>query len=201
MKVYHRGEVITVTISGYAFGGNGIAKIPTENGDFVVFVGNTFPGQTVQAKVEKIKKRYCEAKLIQVIERSPLEKVSAFQEISGAPYIYVPVEEQEKEKLQSTLEVYRKLGGFQDIKERFDSFISSPVHFFYRNKMEYSFSCIEHDMQTGEDIDDAFAVGFKRRGTWWKVENLAKPSGMFDEEWETKLIQIRDFLKNTNLPA
>ncbi len=201
MKVYHRGEVITVTISGYAFGGNGIAKIPTENGDFVVFVGNTFPGQTVQAKVEKIKKRYCEAKLIQVIERSPLEKVSAFQEISGAPYIYVPVEEQEKEKLQSTLEVYRKLGGFQDIKERFDTFISSPVHFFYRNKMEYSFSCIEHDMQTGEDIDDAFAVGFKRRGTWWKVENLAKPSGMFDEEWETKLIQIRDFLKSTNLPA
>lgn len=199
--MFHRGEIITVTITGYAFGGNGVAKIPTEEGDFVVFVTNTFPGQVVQAKVDKKKKRYCEAKLIQVLERSPLEKISGFQEISGAPYIYVPVEEQEKEKQQSTLEIYRKLGGFQDIKERFDAFISSPVHYFYRNKMEYSFSCIEHDMETGEDIDDAFAVGFKRRGTWWKVENLAKPSGMFDEEWETKLIRIREFLKETGLTA
>lgn len=199
--MFHRGEIITVTITGYAFGGNGVAKIPTENGDFVVFVGNTFPGQTVRAKIDKKKKRYCEAKLVQVLERSPFEVVSDFQEISGAPYIYVPVAEQEKEKQESTLEIYRKLGNFQDIRDRFDAFISSPVHYFYRNKMEYSFSSIEHDLETGEDIDDAFAVGFKRRGTWWKVENLKKPSGMFDEEWETKLIRIRDFLKETKLPA
>lgn len=199
--MFHRGEIIEVTITGYAFGGNGVAKIPTDDGDFVVFVTNSFPGQKVQAKVDKKKKRYCEAKLIQVLERSPLEQVSAFQEISGAPYIYVPVEEQEKEKQQSTLEIYRKLGGFQDIKERFDEFISSPVHINYRNKMEYSFSSIEHDMFTNEEVDDAFAVGFKRRGTWWKVENLNKPSGMFDEEWETKLIEIRNYLKETGLPA
>lgn len=199
--MFHRGEIIEVTITGFAFGGNGIAKIPTDDGEFVVFVTNTFPGQKVQAKIEKKKKRYCEAKLIQVLERSPLEVVSEFQEISGAPYIYVPVAEQEREKKDSTLEIYRKLGNFQDIKDRFDTFISSPVHFFYRNKMEYSFSCIEHDMFTGEEVDDAFAVGFKRRGTWWKVENLNKPSGMFDEEWETKLIQIRDYLKLSELPA
>lgn len=199
--MFNRGELITVKITGYAFGGNGVAKIPTENGEFVVFVNNTFPGQVAQARVEKKKKRYAEAKLIQVIERSPIEVVSEYQEISGAPYIYVPIEAQEKEKLDSTLEIYRKLGNFQDIKERFDTFISSPVHYFYRNKMEYSFSCIEHDMATGEDIDDAFALGFKRRGTWWKVENLSKASGMFDEEWETKLIQVRDYLKSTGLTA
>ncbi len=199
--MFHRGELITVEITGYAFGGNGIAKIPTENGEFVVFVNNTFPGQVAQARVEKKKKRYVEAKLIQVIERSPIEVVSEFQEISGAPYIYVPIEAQEKEKLESTLEIYRKLGNFQDIKERFDTFISSPSHFFYRNKMEYSFSCIEHDVITGEEVDEAFALGFKRRGTWWKVENLNKASGMFDEEWENKLIQVRDYLKATGLTA
>lgn len=199
--MFHRGEIITVRITGYAFGGNGVAKVPTENGDYVVFVGNAFPGQLVQAKVDVKKKRYCEAKLIQVIERSPVEVVSDFQEISGAPYIYVPIEEQKKAKIDSTLDVYRKLGYIKDIADKFDVFISSPSIYFYRNKMEYSFSSIEHNMETGEDIDDAFAVGFKRRGTWWKVENLAKPSGMFDEEWETKLIQIRDFLKATDLPA
>src|SRR5690606_11509140 len=123
--------------TGYAFGGNGVARIPTEQGDFVVFVNNSFPGQTVKAKVDKKKKRYCEAKLVEVIERAPVEKVERFQEISGAPYIFVPVEMQEKEKRDSTLEIYRKLGNFQDIRDRFDEFIASPVHYFYRNKMEY----------------------------------------------------------------
>lgn len=199
--MFNRGEIITVEITGFSFGGNGVAKIPTEHGDFVVFVNNTFPGQTVTAKVEKKKKRYCEAKLIEVTQRSPVEVVSEFQEISGAPYIYVPVEKQEAEKQQSTLDVYRKLGNFHTIHELFDTFITSPIHFFYRNKMEYSFSCIEHDLATNEELDDAFALGFKRRGTWWKVESLNKASGMFDEEWETKLVQVRNYLKATNLPA
>ena len=199
--MFHRGELITVTITGYSFGGNGVAKITTDQGDFVVFVNNTFPGQTVTARVDKKKKRYCEAKLIDVIERSPLEKVGEFQEISGAPYIFVPVEEQEREKQISTLDVYRRLANFRDIEERFDELISSPVHYFYRNKMEYSFSCIEHDLELNEELDDAFALGFKRRGTWWKVESLNKASGMFDEEWETKLKDVRNHLKNTGLKA
>jgi 23S rRNA (uracil1939-C5)-methyltransferase len=196
-----RGEVVTVEITDYAFGGRGIAKIPTEDGHYVIFVDNTFPGQTAKARITKKKKRFAEAKLIDVVERSPLEKISHFQEISGGPYIYVPIELQEKEKKESTLEVIRRIGGVPDPYVIFDEFISSPEHFFYRNKMEYSFSCIEHDRETGEDIDDAFALGFKRRGTWWKVESLDKPSGMFDEQWETILIEIREFLKKTGLPA
>jgi len=199
--LFSRGEIITVKITGYAFGGNGVAKIPTENGDFVVFVNNTFPGQTVTAKIDKKKKRYCEAKLIDVIERSPLEKELDFQEISGAPYIFVPIEEQQKEKEVSTLDVYRKLGNFRDIETRFDQFISSPEDFFYRNKMEYSFSAIEHDLDNNKELDDAFALGFKRRGTWWKVESLNKASGMFDKEWESKLHLVRKHLKNTGLTA
>ncbi len=199
--MFNRGEIITVPITGYSFGGNGVAKIPTEQGDFVVFVNNSFPGQTVTAKVEKKKKRYCEAKLIDVIERSPVEIVGEFQEISGAPYIFVPVEDQEREKKISTLDVYKRLGNFRDIEERFDELISSPVHYFYRNKMEYSFSCIEHDLETNQELDDAFALGFKRRGTWWKVESLNKASGMFDKEWEDKLVHIRNFLKDTGLTA
>jgi 23S rRNA (uracil-5-)-methyltransferase RumA len=67
--------------------------------------------------------------------------------------------------------------------------------------MEYSFSSIEHDVHTGEERDGAFALGFKRRGTWWKVENLAKPSGLFDEQWETILIDITNYLKATDLTA
>ena len=199
--MFKRADVITVDITGYAFGGKGVAKIVTDNGDYVVFVDNTFPGQKVKARIAKKRKRFAEAKLLEVIERSPIEKVSEFQEISGAPYIYVPIKEQEKVKKESTLEVFRRIGNLENPESYFDEFISSPDHFFYRNKMEYSFSSIEHDLETNEELDDAFALGFKRRGTWWKVESLNKPSGMFDVQWEELVGGLRELLKSSGLPA
>ena len=199
--MFSRGEVIEVTIDSYAFGGRGIARVPHEDGHYVVFVDNTFPGQVVQARVEKKRKRHAEAKLIDVIKRSPIEQSGQFQEISGGPYVFVPVEEQERVKQDSTLEVFGRISNIRDIHERFDAFVSSPAHYFYRNKMEYSFSSIEHDVETGEERDDAFALGFKRRGTWWKVESLNKPSGLFDEQWETVLKDVRVYLQETGLPA
>ncbi len=196
-----RGDEISVEITDYAFGGRGIAKLETEHGQFVVFVDNTFPGQIVRVRIETKRKNYAEAKLIEVEKRSEFETEQRFQEISGGPYIHVPVEKQEEVKRESTLTTFERLSGNKEVRERFDAFISSPKHYFYRNKMEYSFSCIEHDLETNEELDDAFALGFKRRGTWWKVESLNKASGMFDEEWETKLREIRLYLKATNLPA
>lgn len=196
-----RAEVLDLEIEDFAFGGKGIARIKSEEGDYIVFVDNAFPGQKVRVRVAKKRRKYAEAKLLEVLERSPKEVVSEFQEISGAPYIYVPVELQEELKKDSTLDVIRKIGGVQNVKDLFDEFISSPEHYFYRNKMEYSFSSIEHDINTGEEIDDAFALGFKRRGTWWKVESLNAASGLFDLEWETKLAGLREYLKSTGLPA
>ena len=200
--MFHRGEVIEVTITQFAFGGKGIAKIPTEEGDYVVFVENTFPGQVVQAKVDVKKKRYAECKLIKVLQRSPDEVLNdGIQQISGAPYIFVPIVLQAKHKQATTLDLYKRIAHIQDIDTKLDQYISSPSVYNYRNKMEYSFSCIEHDMFTEQEVDDAFALGFKHRGTWWKVENLNKESGMFDAEWEDKLIEIRDYLKATGLTA
>jgi 23S rRNA (uracil-5-)-methyltransferase RumA len=196
-----KGDIIELQISDFAFGGKGIAKIPTEEGDYIVFVENTFPGQTVRAKVENKRKRHAECKLIEILQRSSSETTLPYQEISGAPFIFVPIEIQEKYKLETSIDLYRKLANISDIKSRFDSFISSPNHFNYRNKMEYSFSSIEHDLETNEEKDDAFALGFKRRGTWWKVESLNKESGMFDQQWENNLFKIREFLFKTNLPA
>ena len=196
-----RGDEISVHITDYAFGGRGIAKLETEHGHFVVFVNNTFPGQTVRVRIETKRKNYAEAKLLEVVTRSEFETEQRFQEISGGPYIHVPVAKQEEVKQESTLTNFERLSGIKSVRDHFDGLISSPKHYFYRNKMEYSFSSIEHDLETNEELDDAFALGFKRRGTWWKVESLNKASGMFDEEWETKLREIRLYLKATNLPA
>ena len=37
--------------------------------------------------------------------------------------------------------------------------------------------------------------------TWWKVESLDSPSGLFDEQWETILVELRALLKSSKLPA
>lgn len=142
--MFQRGEIVDLEISDYAFGGRGIAKISNENGRFIVFVDNAFPGQLVRAKIDVKRKQHAEAKLLSVLERSPYETTTNFQEISGGPYIRVPVEKQEEVKKLSTLETFSRLSGIRHTESLFDTFISSPSHYFYRNKMEYSFSSIEH---------------------------------------------------------
>lgn len=199
--ILQRAQEIDLQIVDYAFGGRGIARIQTDKGPFVIFVDNAFPGQLVRAKIETKRKTFAEAKLLEVLQRAEIETVSDFQEISGGPYIHVPVAIQEEYKQESTLTTFAKLSGLNDVKSKFDTFISSPQHYHYRNKMEYSFSSIEHDLTTNEELDDAFALGFKGRGTWWKVESLNKASGLFDEQWETQLKELRSFLQKTGLPA
>ncbi len=200
-----RGDIIEVTITDYAFGGKGIAKVKTtinnEEVLYPIFVDNTFPGQKVKARIAKKRKKYAECKLIEVLERSPQEIEVPYQPISGAPYITLPIDLQHQYKQSSTIDIYRKLGNFYQSEALFDEFITSPNIYDYRNKMEYSFSTIRKDLKTGKELDNQFALGFKTRGTWWKVENLDKEDGLFDTEFERQLKDIRLFLEKTELPA
>jgi len=201
MTKIQRGEFIELEIQDFAFGGKGIARLQLEDCSYPIFVEHAFPGQKVLARITAKRKRHAEANLIKVLERSPIEQPLNFQPISGAPYIYIPIDEQQKVKQSSTIDIYRKLGGIQNASELFETYIASPLNFNYRNKMEYSFSCIAHDLETDEERDETFALGFKHRGTWWKVENLDKESGLFDSDWENKLHLFRHYLQATGLPA
>ena len=196
-----KGKILELEIQDLAFGGKGISKINIENGKLVVFVPNTIPGQLVKARIFKKKKSFLECKLLEVISKSPVEKEFGFQPISGAPYITLPIELQHDYKLKNTLELYRRIGKIENIETLFDEYIKSPTTFHYRNKMEYAFSTIEFDLKTEEVIDDSFVLGFKRRGTWWMVENLDNDSGLFDKEFENNLHKITNYLKSTDLPA
>jgi 23S rRNA (uracil1939-C5)-methyltransferase len=199
-RLFKKNQIIEVHIKDMAFGGVGIGKVQTEGGEFAVFVQNTIPGQTVEARVEKCDKRFAECALIKVLHTSDQEISIPYQPIPGAPYITLPITVQEQYKKRSALELYKRIGHIANIEEKLDEFISSPGAFHYRNKMEYSFSVIRHDLATGEEHDD-FALGFKHRGTWWCVENLDKDSGMFDEQLESNLHLIREWCQATGLPA
>lgn len=193
-----RGSKHEFIIDEFANLGKGLVRHQTENGPMVVFVENAIPGQKVEAQVLKARKTHWECRLLDVLEKSPMEMEVPFQPVSGAPYITLPLEKQLSYKKESSLDLYRKLGNFKNPEQYFDELIESPLPHFYRNKMEYAFSCIIHDEKTGEGID-GYGLGFKRRGAWWKVENLEKPSGLFDKEFETHLQKIKIYCENTGL--
>lgn len=199
-RKYRRGESLELDVTGFAFGGKGIAKVETEDGLFTVFVQNAFPGQRVRARVTNCKHRYAECSLDEVIQRAPEEENIPFQEIPGAPYAHVPIEVQHRLKETTTLDLLQRLGDVKDVKTKFHGFVGSPNQWHYRNKMEYSFSSIVHDLNTGQKVD-RFGLGFKHRGTWWAVEDLDQDSGLFDADVEREIHTIRKHCERSGLPA
>jgi len=197
---YKKGEIVELEIHDFAFGGKGIHRMQTEQGNYIIFVLNALPGQLVKAKIQKKRKRYAEARLVAVLKRSELEETQVFQSISGAPYITLPIKQQQTFKTAAVMDLFQKFAAIENPVTLYDEFINSPNTFHYRNKMEYSFSVIRHDLNSDQEKDD-FGLGFKRTGTWWKVENLDSDSGMFDEQLENELHKIRLWLQETKLPA
>ncbi len=195
-----KGNIVELEISDLAFGGKGIAKITTEEGHYIIFVLNTFPGQIVKARIIKKKKRFAEAKVTELVKASPDQCPLEYQAIPGAPYATWPVEKQQEHKKTSTLEILKRIGNVENAFDLFDEFIASPKDWHYRNKMEYSFSTIIWDDEQKTDIDD-FGLGFKHRGQWRVVDNMEGDSGLFDKQIEDGIKVIRQWCIDSQLPA
>ena len=139
-----KGDYLELDIESYAFEGKGISRIKRENEgekNFVVFVQNSYPGDKVKAKLTKIKKSYAEAKATKIISPSS-ERVEArcryFGTCGGCKQQDLSYEAQIKYKQQQVEEIFKKLGGLSDFEML--PIIPSENTFFYRNKMEFSFS-------------------------------------------------------------
>lgn len=188
-RLFHRYQVVELTIVDLAFEGKGIAKIDTEEGQYIVFVPNTIPGQKVEVKMVKVKRSFAEAKLLKVLEPSPKEIPTEFHPIPGAPYITLPIDEQHFYKRKTSIELFKRIGKIENSEDLLDEFMPSPSNFHYRNKMEYSFSAVEYNRNT--DVERmGFALGFKKRGQWLSVEPMLKDSGMFDKQLEDAFPRI-----------
>ena len=109
MLGFKRGSEVELEIHDFAFGGKGISRIQTEEGNYIVFVLNAIPGQKVRAKITKKRKKHAEGRLLEVIERSDLEQDVDFQPISGAPYISLPIDLQQKFKRDSVFSLFTKI--------------------------------------------------------------------------------------------
>ena len=197
-RLFKKGQRIELDIIDLAYGGKGIAKIQTEEGEFVCFVENSLPGQKVLASVQKCKKKHAECKLVEILKKSDAEIEIPYQIIPGAPYAQLPINIQESNKKNTCFQLFKRIGNIDNVADYFDEFISSPSVWHYRNKMEYSFSAIRYDFDLKSDVDD-FALGFKHRGTWWMVENLDRDSGLFDEDLENAFPKLKAYFEDTDL--
>jgi len=198
---FKKGDTLEVVIDAMAFGGKGIVWTALKDQERVpIFIENVITGQRRWIQITKIDRRHIEARDIALMEKSEWEVDIPYQAIPGAPYATLPYERQQSFKQEEVTTLLKKFAKIESPEILFDEFISSPSLWHYRNKMEYSFSVIRWDHTTKETQDD-FALGFKKKGTWWIVEPLSHDSGLLDAQLETQMSKIQQWCIDSGLPA
>ena len=202
-----KGDILELEIESYAFEGKGISKIKREDGDgknFVVFVQNSYPGDKVKAKLVKIKKSYAEAKTTGIISPSServVVKCKYFGTCGGCKQQNLSYNSQIKYKQQQVKEIFKNIGGFSELPEVFPIIPSKNI-FFYRNKMEFSFSdkrwLTKDEIVQEEKIDIGFALGLHVPNVFDKVLDI--DVCYLQSELSSRILNFtRDFLKEGNI--
>ena len=157
-----KGQVYEGYVSSVDFPNKARVAIPEE--DRVVTVKNAVCGQKVRFLVNKIRKGKAEGRLLEVLEKSPLEIESAcphFGVCGGCTYQNLPYEEQLKMKEE---QVHTMMDEAVNGEYIWEGVKPSPVVQEYRNKMEFSF---------GDEFKDGpLALGMHKRGSTYDVVNV-----------------------------
>jgi len=169
-----KGDLLEVNIESAAFKGKGVAKI---NG-MALFVPNTAPGDTVRARIIKKKKNYCEGKLVEITDPSPKRITPLCSHAlvcGGCTWQYLSYKDQLKIKEQQVRDHIERIAGLSP--DLVQPVIGCSRHFYYRNKMEYSFGTrrwlTEKEIKSDEFIDDSgFAAGLHAPGRFDKILDL-----------------------------
>jgi 23S rRNA (uracil1939-C5)-methyltransferase len=154
-------QELDLEVESLAYGGNGVARL---NG-FVVFVRRGLPGDTVRARVTKVKRNHAEALATEVLAPGPQRVVAPcahYPACGGCRFQDLAYEEQLRSKDAWVHDSLRRLGGIADAQ--YEPIVPAESVFFYRNKVEYSF------VQTPEGP----ALGFHKAGRWDEVLPIDK---------------------------
>ena len=141
-----KGDLLTVHIESLAFGGEGIARVETEQGSFVVFVEDTVPGDTVDIELGKKKRSHAFGYVRRMVQPSPMRispRCTHFGSAreggcGGCALQFLSYENQLGIKEQQVRDALIRIGGF-------DGSVVQPIlgckePWYYRNKMDFSFS-------------------------------------------------------------
>ena len=150
------GDEVELRVDSLAFGGNGVARL---NG-FVLFVRRGLPGDTVRARVTKVKRGFAEATAEEVLDPSA-DRVPApcphFPPCGGCRFQDYAYERQAAAKEAQVRDALVRIAGIAE--PPLQPIVPAVSLFGYRNKLEYS---VTH-------APDGAALGFHRAGRWDEV--------------------------------
>lgn len=209
-----KGDIVKLQIEKYAFEGKGIAKVSKsellgskttdpEEKNYIVFVHGSYPGDVVNARLLKIKNSYAEAIAVELLVPSA-ERISAkckyFGICGGCKQQNLYYESQLKYKQQQVEEIFHKLGGFSGFEV--EPIIPSDNIFYYRNKMEFSFSdrrwLTKEQLHKDEQVDKHFALGLHIPQIYDKVLDIDEC--FLQSEISNKILNLtKEFFKKKNI--
>ena len=163
-----KGEVYEGIIEQIEFPNKGKVVVDGQT----VIVKNGMPGQKVRFMINKKRGGRVEARLLEVLEPSPLETrkpvCSIFPQCGGCMYQtmdYSHQLEMKQEQIRRLLDTAIKNGGQVDENGNpdyvFEGIKGSPTEFCYRNKMEFSFGDAEKD--------GPLTLGLHKKGSTYDV--------------------------------
>ncbi|MFO8049323.1 MAG: 23S rRNA (uracil(1939)-C(5))-methyltransferase RlmD [Desulfosudaceae bacterium] len=195
-----KGSVFELEIESLAFGGRGVSRI---NG-LTVFVDNTVPGDQVLARIVKKKKRFVEARLLEVIEassfrRQPLCRLCGF--CGGCRLQIVDYEKQLEYKTTQVRDALARIALMPEVTVH--PVIPAQQVLGYRNKME--FACSDRRWLLPEEMGDpeadtGFALGLHAPGTFYKILDVEQ-CWLFPEQGSEILDVIRGFIRQSPAPV
>ncbi len=183
--IYRKGELVELTISDIAEKDQCFGTL--DNGAGVFVRGMLAVGDRVSARVTKVKQRYLETLLDEVLVPSE-ERVEpvcpVFGVCGGCKWMHVSYDAQLSYKRKKVADALEHIGGMREIEVQ--PVLPAPEVFHYRNKVEFSCSSkrylmpCELSLETLEKPKE-FALGFHAPGNFEKVLEidtcyLAKPS-------------------------
>jgi 23S rRNA (uracil1939-C5)-methyltransferase len=201
INTLHKSQEIEIEIESLAFGGQGLGHF----NDLVVFVDQAIPGQKVRAKISKRKGSYAEAKILEVVRQSThytKARCPHFENCGGCAFQHLTYEEQIKAKQQQVVEILERLGGLAGFEV--EPTLPSTDIYFYRNKMEFSFSRQQwrplREMQNGvQTAQDGLYLGLHSKGFFDKVIDIQECHLLHPKTNEI-LQAVRSFARTSHLP-
>ena len=178
-----KGQVYEGIVERVDFPNKGIVQ----TGEGTVIVKNSLPGQKVKLGVNKVRSGKAEGRLLEVIEKSPLETgnpCSHFGLCGGCTYLSLPYEEQLSIKEAQVKHLLDSVLGRQASEWQWEGIKGSPVAYEYRNKMEFSFG--------DEYKDGPLALGMHRRGSFYDVVTV-EDCKIVDSDYRLILKTVREY--------
>jgi tRNA/tmRNA/rRNA uracil-C5-methylase (TrmA/RlmC/RlmD family) len=180
-----KGQMYEGTVERVDFPNKG--KVIT--GEKTCTVKYVLPGQKVSFRVNKTRNGKAEAKLIEVIDKSPLETrqpCSHFGVCGGCAYLSLPYEDQLRIKEEQVRKLLERALRNQTADWRWEGIKGSPQITGYRNKMEFSF---------GDDSKDGpLTLGLHKRGSFYDVVNL-EDCQIIDEDYQLILDTVGEYFR------